>query len=230
MRARMSFGEPAPSMIVVFSFSTRTFLARPRSLSWRFSSLMPRSSKTAWPPVSVAMSSSMALRRSPNAGRLDGADGEDAAELVHDQRRQRLAFHFLADDQQRLARARDRFQDRHDVLHGGDLLLVDQDVRLLEDALHRRRVGDEVGRAVPLVELHPLDDLDLGLQRLALFDGDDAVLADLVHRLGDHLADFRIVVGGDAADVGDLCARPDLDGHALRFRRPRPRRRGRSRA
>ena len=41
----------------------------------------------------------------------------------------------------------------------------------------------------------------LGLERLAFFDGDDAVLADLVHRLGDDLADLAVVVGGDGGDV-----------------------------
>src|SRR6185295_5726521 len=41
------------------------------------------------------------------------------------------------------------------------------------------------------------------------FDRDDAVLADLVHRLGDDLADLGVVVGRDRADVRDVLA---LDG------------------
>ena len=65
MRALMSSFLPAPSMIVVLSLSMMIFLARPRSVSVTFSSLMPRSSKIALPPVRMAMSSSMALRRSP---------------------------------------------------------------------------------------------------------------------------------------------------------------------
>jgi hypothetical protein len=67
---------------------------------------------------------------------------------------------------------------------------VDEDVGLVEVALHVGGVGDEVGREVALVELHALDELDLGLEALALFDGDDAVLADLVHGGGDDLADL----------------------------------------
>jgi hypothetical protein len=35
----------------------------------------------------------------------------------------------------------------------------------------------------------------VGLEALALLDGDDAVLADLVHRLGDDLADLGVLVG-----------------------------------
>ena len=57
--------SPAPSVMVVFSASILTFLARPRSASLTFSSSMPRSLKIALPPVRMAMSSSMALRRSP---------------------------------------------------------------------------------------------------------------------------------------------------------------------
>ena len=59
--------------MVVFSLSIITFLARPSILSVAFSSLMPRSSDIAVPPVRMAMSSSMALRRSPKPGALTAA-------------------------------------------------------------------------------------------------------------------------------------------------------------
>ena len=73
MRAWMSSFLPAPSTIVVFSFSIITFLARPSILSVTFSSLMPRSSLIAWPPVRMAMSYSIALRRSPKPGAFTAA-------------------------------------------------------------------------------------------------------------------------------------------------------------
>jgi len=63
---------------------------------------------------------------------------------------------------------------------------------------------------VALVELHALDELDLGLEALALFDRDHAVLADLVHGLGDDLPDLLILVGGAGADLGDLLRGIDL--------------------
>src|SRR6185295_11881802 len=44
----------------------------------------------------------------------------------------------------------------------------------------------------------------LGVERLVLLDGDDALVADLLHRLRDHLADGGIAVGRDGADLGDL--------------------------
>ena len=42
--------------------------------------------------------------------------------------------------------------------------------------------------------------------RLGLFDRDDAVLADLLHRLGDDRADRLVVVGRDRADLRDHVA------------------------
>ena len=39
--------------------------------------------------------------------------------------------------------------------------------------------------------------------RLRLFDGDDAVLADLLHRFGDDPADGLVVVRRDRADLRD---------------------------
>jgi hypothetical protein len=69
---------------------------------------------------------------------------------------------------------------------------------------HALGVGDEVRREVAAVELHALDDLERGLEALGLFDRDDAVLADLLHRLGDDLADGLVAVGRDGADLGDV--------------------------
>ena len=96
-----------------------------------------------------------------------------------------------------------------------DLLLVDEDVGVFEHAFHRGRIGDEVGREVAAVELHAFDPLDFGLEALAFVDGDDAVFADLFHGVGEQLADFGVVVGGDGADLRHLLLALDLDRHLL---------------
>src|SRR2546425_1800788 len=87
---------------------------------------------------------------------LHGADLEGAAQLVDHQRGQRLALQVLGNDEQWLARLRHLLEDREEVLHRGDLLVVHQDVRVLEHGLHLLRIGDEVGREIPTVELHPV--------------------------------------------------------------------------
>ena len=77
----------------------------------------------------------------------------------------------------------------------------------------RSGVGDEVGGDVAAVDLHALGVLGLELEALGLLDRDDAVLADLVHHLGDQVADLR-VGGGDRGDLGDLVLALDRRGHA----------------
>ena len=146
------------------------------------------------------------------ARRLDGRDLEAAAQLVDDERGQRLALDVLGDDEQRLARLHHGLEHRQHGLQARELLLVDQDVRALELRHHLVGVGDEVGREVAAIELHALDDVELGLEALALLDRDDALVADLLHGLGDLGADLDVAVGGDGADLGDLVVRGHLLG------------------
>ena len=139
------------------------------------------------------------------ARRLDGEDLDGAPELVDDERGERLTVDVLGDDQRGLALLDGLLERREHVLDARDLLVGDQDERVLEDRFHAIGVGHEVGRDVAPVELHALGVFLLEAQALALLDGDDAVLADLVHHLGDDLADLRIR-GADGGDGRDLLA------------------------
>ncbi len=135
---------------------------------------------------------------------LDGTDLGDAPQLVDDKGRQRLTGDILRDHEQRLLGLDDLLEDGNDLLDGIDLVLVDQDVGLVELDGHRIGVGHEVRAEVAAVELHAFDHLDVRLESLALLDGDDAVLADLLERLGHDAPDLGVVVGGDGRDVLDL--------------------------
>ena len=132
------------------------------------------------------------MRRSP----------KPATQLVDDQRRQRFAFDVFGDDQQRTRGLHDGFEDRQHRLQVRELLLVQQDVGIFEIGDHLVGIGDEVRRQVAAVELHAFDDFQLGFQRLGLLDGDDAVIADLLHRIGDHLTDLGVAIGRNGADLG----------------------------
>ena len=151
------------------------------------------------------------------AGRLHRHHVEDAAQLVDDQRGQRLALDVLGDNQQRLAGLADRLQQRDQVLRVGNLVLVDQDQALLELDGLLVLVRDEMRREEAAVELHALDHVDGRLGLLAFLDRDDAVLADLDKGVGQHVADRRIVVAGDGGDLGDflLVLLVDRRGHLL---------------
>jgi hypothetical protein len=60
------------------------------------------------------------------------------------QRRQRFAVDVFRDDHERTARARHLLEQRQEVLHRADLLLVDQDDRVLEHDFHALGIGHEV--------------------------------------------------------------------------------------
>ena len=66
------------------------------------------------------------------------------------------------------------------------------------------------------VEAHALDDVEDGLHRPRFLDGDDAVLADLLHGLGDDLADGLVVVGADRSHLSDHVAGDGL-GQPVEF-------------
>ena len=144
------------------------------------------------------------------ARRLHRRDLQAAAQLVHHQGGEGFTLDVLGNDQQRLAGLHDALQQRQHRLQAGQLLLVDQDVGVGQLGDHLLGVGDEVRRDIAAVELHALDHVELGLDALGLLDRDDALVAYLLHRLGDHLADLHLAVGGDRADLRRLGRRGDL--------------------
>jgi len=129
-----------------------------------------------------------------------------STQLVNDEGGERFAFDVFSNDEERLAALGDLLEQREQVLHRADFLFVDEDVGVLEDGFHPLGIGDEVGREIAAVELHAFDDVELSLEGLGLFNGDDAILADLLHRFGDDAADGLIVVGRDGADLRDVIA------------------------
>ena len=82
--------------------------------------------------------------------------------------------------------------------------LVDQDVGIFQGSDHFFGIGHKIGGEIAAVELHAFDHFQGGFHALGFFDGDDAFFADLVHGLGDDVADGFIVVGGNGADLGDF--------------------------
>ena len=149
------------------------------------------------------MSWSIALRRSPKPGALTATDLNVPRILLTTSVARASPSTSSAMIDERAAALHDLLEHRQQVADRGDLRADEQDVGVVEDGLHALGVGDEVRRDVALVEAHALDEVDLHAEGLALLDGDDAVLADLVDGLGDHLADL-LVGGRDGGDLGDL--------------------------
>src|SRR5207248_6761335 len=148
----------------------------------------------------------------PEARRLDGGDLQAATQTVDDEGSERFALDVFRDNHKRLAALHHGFQQRQQFVQRRELLLVDQDVGIFHFNAHLVGVGDEVGRDVAAVELHAFDNVEFGLERLGFLNRDDALVADLLHGVGEELADFGVAVGGDGADLGDLLVRGDLLG------------------
>src|SRR5699024_4839334 len=144
------------------------------------------------------------------AGRLDSDDIEAAAQAVDDEVGQRVALDILCDDQQLAAGLDDLLKQRNHILESADLLVGDQDAAVLVNGLHLLGIGDHIRGDVAAVELHAFNDLGVGLGGgLVLLNGDNAVGGDLLHRIGDQLADLG-VARRDGADTGDVLGAVDL--------------------
>jgi len=75
-----------------------TFRALPRRSSVTFSSFQADVSVMTCPPVKIAMSCSMALRRSPNPGAFTDTERKVPTDLVDDEGGKCLPFECLGDD------------------------------------------------------------------------------------------------------------------------------------
>ena len=158
----------------------------------------------------------LSLAAVAEARSLHGNGLEGAADLVHNEGGQCLALDVLSHDQQWLAGLHDLLQQWQQILNVGDLGAHQQDVRILQDSLAALNVGGEVAGDVALIEAHTLGDGEVHAESVGLLDGDHAVLvqlavADLVHGLGDQLADL-LIRSGDAGGGGDLLLGLDLLG------------------
>src|SRR5581483_2240920 len=144
------------------------------------------------------------------ARRLYRANLQGATQFVDHESCERFALNILSDDEQRLAALGDLLEQREQVFHRADFLFVNEDIGVLEHRFHALGIGDKVRREIAAVELHAFDDFQLGFEGLGFLDGDDAILADLLHRFCDDAADRLVIVRRDRANLSDHVA-----GHGL---------------
>ena len=140
------------------------------------------------------------------AGSLNRADVQHAAQAVDHQGSESFAFNVFRDDQEGTAALGHFFKQRKEVLQVVDLLFVDEDVGVFQHRFHRFRVGHEVGGQVAFVELHAFHHVQRGFNALGFFHGNGAVLAHLVHGFRDDVADFGVPVGGNGGNLGHFLA------------------------
>ena len=151
------------------------------------------------------------------AGGFDGQDVHNAAQLVDHEGGEGFAVDVFADDDDVfLADLQHLFQSGDEVGDGGDFLVGDDEVGVVDGGFHAVAVGDEVGGDVAAVDLHSFYVFDFVGQAAGFFDGDDAVFADFFHSFGDGFAD-GVFVGGEGGDLSDALAGFHGLGHRLEF-------------
>ena len=85
----------------------------------------------------------------------------------------------------------------------GNFLVGDEDVSVVDDSLHLVCIGCHVGGDVAAVELHALNHLGIGLSRLGLLNGDNAVMRYLIHCVGNEVTD-ELVTGRNGCYTRDI--------------------------
>src|SRR5680860_387077 len=140
---------------------------------------------------------------------FDGDTSESTTQLVDHQCRQSLAFHILGNYQQRFARLHDFLEDRKHVLNRADLLIRDQDVRILQNCFHPVRIRYKIGRKVALIELHAFSELQIHPECLGFLHVHHAILANLLNGVSDDVPDLA-VIRGDRGYPGNIFFPGDL--------------------
>ena len=125
---------------------------------------------------------------------LNRTNLQAAANTVDNQRSQSFAFNVFCHNQQSAAGLNNRFQNRNQRLQIGNLLIIQQNIRIFELAIHFIRIGNEIRREIAAVKLHAFNHIQFGFQTFGIFHGNHAFIADLFHRPGNILADSTVTV------------------------------------
>ena len=92
---------------------------------------------------------------------------------------------------------------------------MDQDIHILKHGFHAVWIGNKVGWQIAAIELHTFDHIKRGFKALGFLDGDNAIFADLFHRIRNQVSNLAIVIGRDSSDLCDFCLLGSLSTHAL---------------
>ena len=133
---------------------------------------------------------------------FDSCAFQCAAESVDYEGCQSFAFYVFSNDQEFLAASSYLFEELEHILKHVDLLVGDEDQRIVDNAFHLVRISYHVRAEVAAVELHAFYDSQVGSHGLGIFNSDNAVIADFVHSISNQFAD-GLVSGGNGCNVSD---------------------------
>ena len=146
------------------------------------------------------------------AGRLHCHYVECATQLVDDQCGKRFSFYILRNDQKFRTGLYHLFQHRENLLNIADLLICNQDIRIIQIGFHLIHICCHVSGNISSVELHTFHQIQFCFHGLALFDGNDAVTGYLFHRICYHSTHF-FVSGRNCSNSCKLIFSADFGAH-----------------
>ena len=136
-------------------------------------------------------------------GCADSSHLKHAAVFVHHQGCQGLSIDFLGQNHQGRSCFLNRLKNRHEISHGTDLAIGQQQQGIFELTDLTITIGDEIRRAVTPVEGHSFGHLQLRGQRLGFLHGDHPIDGDLVHGFSHHATNFFIASGTHCGHLTD---------------------------
>src|SRR3546814_17760645 len=87
------------------------------------------------------------------------------------------------------------FKYGQQFLHGRDLFVVDQYMRILQVCLHLVGIGYKVRRKITAVKLHSFHDFNIGISTFRFFYSDHTFLLHLAHGFGNQLTNYLVIIG-----------------------------------
>src|SRR6185437_13345769 len=78
------------------------------------------------------------------AGSLNGSHLDGTPKFIDYEGSECFTFEVFGNDHQRTAALCNLFQDMQDILHGTDLFIIDQDIRILQLGFHLLAIGNEI--------------------------------------------------------------------------------------
>ncbi len=121
-------------------------------------------------------------------------DIKNASELIYNECCKRFAFNVLSNDEERFSVLRNAFKQRNKVFKACYLLIENKDKRIVHLNEHLLSVCNKVRTEISAVELHTFNCLKVCLHSFSFFNCDNAFFSNFIHRFGDDLSNFLIVV------------------------------------
>ena len=137
------------------------------------------------------------------AGGLNSNAGKGAAELVEDKCGKRLSLNVLGYDKELFTRLNNLFKQGKQILNIRNFLVSDKNERVVKYGFHLIGIGCHVWCDVTAVKLHTLNNVGICVGGFGLLNGYNAVGRDLIHRLGNKLADI-FVARRDCSNSGNI--------------------------